>query len=125
MDAATDTSAQTLQEEGLTLRNLSWSPPEKKAARRAFDAALEKALAKVMAEFKSRAEAAATPSDMWEIESFLRQRRREIDETFDYRYSQLPLVFCRLMQAGLLDERELAGLSEEKQEVIRSLAARR
>jgi hypothetical protein len=103
------------------LHNLNWSSSEKKAARAAFDAALEKALARAMAEFKSRAEAAASPSDMWEIESFLRQRRREIDETFDFRYSQLPLVFARLMQSGLLEERELAGLSEEKLEIIRSL----
>jgi hypothetical protein len=103
-------------------------PSEKKIARSAFDAALESALAKVMAEFKRRAEAATTPSDMWEIERYLREQRREIDETFDYRYSQLPLVFARLIRAGHLDERRLGGLSEEKLEIIRSflsLAARR
>ena len=68
-----------------------------------------------------------TPSDMWEIESYLRQQRRQLDETFDYRYSQLPIVFARLIHAGHLDENRLGGLSEEKLEVIRSclsLAAR-
>ena len=48
--------------------------------------------------------AVETPSGMWAIEDYLRQRRREIDETFDYRYSQLPVVFARLIQAGHLDE---------------------
>jgi hypothetical protein len=100
--------------------DLKWSPSEKKVARNAFDAALESALAKVMAEFKRRAEAAATPSDMWAIESYLRQQRREIDETFDYRYSQLPFVFARLIHAGHLDESRLGGLSEDKLEIIRS-----
>jgi Photoprotection regulator fluorescence recovery protein len=105
---------------GLNLRDLKWSPSEKKIARAAFDAALDMALAKVIAEFKTRAGAATTPSDLWEIEDYLRQQRREIDEMFDYRYSQLPLVFARLIREGYLDESSLSGLSEEKLEIIRS-----
>jgi hypothetical protein len=104
----------------MNVHDLRWSPSEKKVARSAFEAALESALAKVMAEFKRRAEAATTPSEMWEIESYLRQQRREIDETFDYRYSQLPLVFARVIHAGHLDENRLDGLSDEKLEIIRS-----
>ena len=104
----------------MNVHDLRWSPSEKKVARRAFETALESALAKVMAEFKRRAEAATTPSEMWEIESYLRQQRREIEETFDYRYSQLPMVFARLIHAGHLDENRLGGLSEEKLKVIRS-----
>ena len=100
-----------------------WSPSEKKIARGAFDIALEAALANIMAEFKRRANAASRPSEMWEIEDYLRQRRREIDETFDYRYSQLPFVFARLIQEGYLHESQLAGLSEEKLKIIRSFLA--
>ena len=104
----------------MSVYDLKWSPSEKKVARSAFDAALESALAKVTVEFKRRAEAATTPSDMWETESYLRQQRREIDEMFDYRYSQLPFVFARLIRAGHLDESRLGGLSEEKLQIIRS-----
>ena len=104
-------------------RDVKWSPSEKKIARRAFDAALKSALAKVMTEFKRMANAASTPSEMWVIEDFLRQQRREIDESFDFRYSQLPLVFARLIREGHLDESLLAGLSEEKREIIRSFLA--
>jgi photoprotection regulator FRP-like protein len=103
--------------------DLKWSPSEKKVARKAYDTALEAALARVMAEFKRRAAAAATPSDMWDVEDYLRQQRREIDETFDYRYSQLPFVFARLIREGHLDESLLAGLSEEKREIIGSFLA--
>lgn len=105
---------------GLNLRDLKWSPSEKKIARSAFDAALDAALTKTMTEFKARANAVAAPSEMWEIEDYLRQQRREIDAVFDYRYSQLPLVFARLILEGYLDESRLAGLSEEKLGVIRS-----
>lgn len=54
------------------------------------------------------------------IEDYLRQQRREIDESFDFRYSQLPLVFALLIREGHLDENLLAGLSEEKREIVRS-----
>ena len=104
----------------MVLHDLKWSSSEKRVAREAVDSALESALAKVMAEFKRRAAAAAMPSDLWEIEDYLRQQRREIDETFDYRYSQLLLVFARLIHEGHLDESRLAGLSEEKREIVRS-----
>ena len=61
-----------------------------------------------------------TASEMWEIEDYLHHERREIVELFDYRYSQLPLVFARLIRDGHLDESRLAGLSEEKRDIIRS-----
>ena len=103
--------------------DLKWSPSEKKIARKAFDAARESALAKVMAEFKSKSSAVTTLREMWEIEDFLSQKRREIGEMFDYRYSQLPLVLARLIREGHLDESFLDGLSGEKREVIRSFLA--
>ncbi len=105
----------------MVLHDLKWSSSEKRVAREAFDSALEAALTKVMAEFKRRAAAVAKPSDLWEIEDYLRQQRREIGETFDYRYSQLLLVFARLIREGYLDESRLAGLSEEKREIVRSI----
>src|SRR6266851_7156020 len=103
----------------MAMHDLKWSASERKIARRAFEAALESALAGIMAEFKVKAAAAATPFEMWAIEDYLRRRRREIDEIFDYRYSQLPLVFARLIHEGHLDEARLTGLSEEKLETIR------
>ena len=73
--------------------DVKWSPSEKKVARKAYEAALDSALGKIMAEFKRRAVAASTPSEMWEVEDYLREQRREINEVFDYRYSQLFFVF--------------------------------
>lgn len=100
-----------------------WSPAEKKIARRAFDKALQVKFAQVMAGLKAKAAAAAAPADIWAIEDYLRDKRREIDAMFDYRYSQLLLVFAILIRQGLLDERDLDGLSEAKLAVIRKDAA--
>jgi hypothetical protein len=104
-------------------RDLTWSPAEKKIARKAYDAARASALAKIVTEFKKRAVAASTVSDVWEIEGFLREQRREINDIFDYRYSQLPGVFAILVREGHLDEGLLDGLSEDKREIIRSIVA--
>ena len=72
-----------------------------------------------MAEFKAKAAAATTPEDMWAIVDWVRERRRELDQLFDYRYSALTLVLGRLIAEGLLDEGQLAGLAEEKLAQIR------
>jgi Photoprotection regulator fluorescence recovery protein len=100
------------------MRDRKWSASEKKIARRADEAAVESALAKIMAELKAKAAAAAKPSEMWAIEGYLRRQRKEFDEIFDFRYSQLPLVLARLIREGHLDEARLDGLSEEKMEII-------
>ncbi|CDX15353.1 conserved hypothetical protein [Mesorhizobium sp. ORS 3324] len=102
----------------MSSNEIRWSPSEKKVARRAFDAALEVALGKIMAEFKSKVSAMTTPAVMWEIEDYLRQQRRKIDQMFDYRYSQLIVVFAVLIREGYLDESQLSGLSEDKREEI-------
>ena len=61
---------------------------------------------------------------MWDVEEYLREQRQEIDQIFDYRYSQLLLVFGRLIRSGELNERRLSGLSEEKLEIVRRIASR-
>jgi hypothetical protein len=104
--------------------DLKWSESEKKLARRVFEAALAAELAEVMAEFKAKAAAAAEPDDMWSIQEHLYRKRREIDEKYDYRYSQLPVVFGQLLREGRVQEAQLAGLSEEKLSYIRRIASR-
>lgn len=100
--------------------DVKWSNSEKKVARMAFEAALDTALSGVMSEFRARAAAVTTPAEMWNIEDFLRRRHREVEELFDYRYSQLPFVFARLICLGYLSEAQLAGLSDEKMAMIRN-----
>ncbi|TRC93267.1 hypothetical protein FJV76_11680 [Mesorhizobium sp. WSM4303] len=102
----------------MTFADQKWSPSEKKVARNAYDAALKVALDKTMADLKSKAHAAATPSEMWDVEDFLRQQRRKIDQLFDYRYSQLIEVFAGLIRQGYLDENLLVGLSEDKRQMV-------
>ncbi|HEX4079168.1 MAG TPA: hypothetical protein VHX61_09890 [Rhizomicrobium sp.] len=71
--------------------DFKWSSSEKKIAREAYNAA------------------------------WLREQRKDIGEMFDYRYSQLPVVFARAIRMGHMEVERLAGLSEDKLKMIRSL----
>lgn len=105
------------------MHDVKWSESEKKLARRVFEAGLAAELAEVMAELKARAAAAAAPDDLWDIEDYLHRTRREIDQKYDYRYSQLSFVFGRLLREGRIQEADLAGLSEDKLSSIRRIAS--
>jgi Photoprotection regulator fluorescence recovery protein len=100
----------------------TWSKSEKAIARIAFDAALKRELQDVMRKTKQMANQIKEPTDAWELEHYLTERRKEIDRKYDYRYSQLTHVFGRLLYEGRVSEEELSGLREDKLKPIRSLA---
>jgi len=94
-----------------TMRDLKWSPAEKAIARKAFHQALQRELEAVILESKQMAAKINQPSDLWDLERYLPQRREEIERKYDYRYSVLPLVFGNLVREGRLSEEELYGLA--------------
>lgn len=99
-----------------------WSKSEKAIARTAFDAALKREFHQVIQEAKQKADQIKEPADLWDLEHYLTERRKEIDHKYDYRYSQLTHVFGRLLFEGRVSEEELRGLGEDKLKSIRSLA---
>ena len=100
----------------------TWSKSERAVARAAFDAALGRELHEVIHRTKQMANEVQQSSDLWELEHYLTQRRKEIDRKYDYRYSQLTHVFGRLLHEKRLSEQELDGLREDKLKAIRSSA---
>src|SRR5215469_10650322 len=100
----------------------TWSKSEKAIARTAFDAALERELHQVMEKAKQKANQIKEPGDLWDLEHYLTERRKEIDRKYDYRYSQLTHVFGRLLYECRISEEELRGLGDDKLKSIRSLA---
>lgn len=103
------------------VRNLNWSPKEKAVARKAFNQALQRELEAVIVEAKKRAAKIRQPSDLWELESYLAERRVQIDREYEYKYSVLILVFGNLIREGMLSEQELQGLSQDKLDSIRRM----
>lgn len=105
------------------MHDFVWSESEKKVARRVFRAALDAELAQLIADFKTRAAAVTVPDDLWSIQQHLYRARGEIDIKYDYRYSQLPLVFGRLLRESRIQESDLAGLADDKIAFMRRVAS--
>ena len=99
---------------------LTWSKSERAIARKAFDHALNQELQEVIQQAKQMAAEVKEPSELWELEHHLTQRRKEIDRKYEYRGSKLRYVFGRLLYEGRLTEEDLRGLREDKLEAIRS-----
>jgi hypothetical protein len=99
-----------------------WSRSEKTIARAAFDAALARELHEVIQEAKRMAGQIRQSSDLWDLEHYLTQRRKEIDRKYDNRDSRLTDVLGRLLYENRLSEEDLRGLPEDKMELIRSFA---
>ena len=99
---------------------LRWSKSERAIARKAFDHALKQELQEVIQQAKQMAAAIKQPSDLWELEQHLTQRRKEINYKYEYRASRLTFVFGTLLHEGRITEDDLRGLREDKLKAIRS-----
>jgi len=106
----------------MTMHNIKWSNSEKMLARQVFERALQTELAATIEEFKARAARVNNPDELWAIGTYLDRRQRDIDNKYDFRYSQLIHVFGRLLREGAITAEELEGLSEEKLAYIHRIA---
>ena len=100
----------------------TWSRSEKTIARTVFDAALKRELHEVMQEAKQMASQIQQPSDLWELEHYLTERRKDINRKYDTRGSRLKDVMGRLLYENRIGEDDLRGLGDEKMNSIRSFA---
>lgn len=99
-----------------------WSRSEKIIARKAFDAALKRELQEVMQEAKQMASQIQQPSELWDLEHYLTERRKDINRKYDTRGSRLKDVMGRLLYESRIGEDNLRGLGDEKMKAIRSFA---
>src|SRR5438105_2027138 len=100
----------------------TWSRSEKVIVRTVFDAALKRELQEVMRKTKQMANQINKPADVWDLERYLTQLRKDIDSKYDFRSSRLTRVLGRLLCERRVSEDELRGLRKDKVEAIRSCA---
>ena len=103
--------------------DLIWTRSEKRIARKAFDAALKRELDAVMQQARQMAGQIREPSELWDLEHYLTQSRKEINYKYDFRGSRLTHVLGKLVHEGRLQEEHLRGISADKLKAIRSYAA--
>lgn len=103
------------------MNHIKWSKSEKKIAREAFEKAYERECSYLGGRIREKANNIRKSDDIWELHDFLTEKRKEIDEKYDYRYSVLDFVFARLTKESWLEYDDLEGVAEEKIEHIKSL----
>ena len=101
-------------------REYTWSPTQKKAARAAYDLALERELKSIRQEAGKILQQSGDDRAVWRLHDYLSKKRREVGQKYDYRYSVLMTVFTRLVSEGWITLDELSGIGSEKVDFIRS-----
>jgi hypothetical protein len=103
------------------MHDFKWSKTEKKISRAAFEKAYQRECSDISEKIRTKAKKISEPDNIWQLHDFLTEKRDEIDEKYDYRYSKLILVFSRLINEGWLDFSDLEGLAEDKIDRMKSL----
>jgi hypothetical protein len=93
--------------------DVTWSRAEKAVAHRAYDAAVDRELREVMEDARERASRIRQPSDVWDLEQYLTQRRKKIDRKYQFRSSHLTQVLGELLHEKRISERGLSRVRTE------------
>ncbi len=99
-----------------------WSQKEKSISRVAFNKAYQNECNKIIETVRQKANSLSGPKGIWELEDYLYEKIKEIDNKYDYRYSALILVFGRLLREGWITAKDLEGLEQAKIQRIQLIA---
>ncbi len=101
------------------MNSFKWSKAEKIIAKEAFNNAYQRECNNIIEEIKEYK--LEKPEDIWSLSEMLKEREKEINNIYDYRYSQLTFVFGILIKRGFLSIDELDGFSDDKVEQIKKV----
>ena len=99
--------------------DFKWSKSEKEIAKKVFNLAKQRDYKNLLESINDKA--IKTPDDIWNLQNLLNEKAKEFDEKYDYRYSQLIILFVRLINEDLLKIEELNGLATDKINLIQKI----
>ena len=71
----------------MIIYEMKWTNNEKKIARTAFNNAYKREIEEIKSLLIEKVSHMKTDSDLWAVEGFLNNKRKIIDEKYDFRYS--------------------------------------
>ncbi len=101
------------------MNDFKWSKAEKKVAKEAFEMAYQRECKKIINDIKKYK--LEQPEDIWSLSEMLQEREKEINSIYNYRYSQLIIVFSILIKRGFLSIEDLEGVSDDKIDRIKKI----
>ena len=91
-----------------------WTETEQAVAREAFDLAYNRAVQKLVAEVRAKADELDSADTVWQLHDYLSIERHTIEGRFDFRLDGILFVFASLVKDSLLQIDELNGLEADK-----------
>lgn len=104
------------------MSNMEWSKQEKDIAHKAFKVAYDREQRAILENVRKMTSEVNDSTELWQLQEYLTEKRSEMDEKYDYRYSVLSFVFARLICEGWLQQADLEGLDEEKLDEIHRIS---
>jgi phosphoenolpyruvate synthase/pyruvate phosphate dikinase len=86
-----------------------WTDTEQAVAREAFDRAYNRAVQKLVAQVRAKADELDSADTVWQLHDYL-----SIEGRFDFRLDGILFVFASLVKDSLLQIDELNGLEADK-----------
>ena len=91
-----------------------WTETEQAVAREAFDLAYNRAVQKLVAQVRAKADELDSADTVWQLHYYLSIERHTIEGRFDFRLDGILFVFASLVKDSLLQIDELNGLEADK-----------
>lgn len=104
------------------MKDTTWNQREKLIARAAYDKAFNNECNHTISTLKERVSNLTEPTAIWELADYLNEKRKEVYQKYDYRYSVLIRVFSVLVCEGWIEMKDLEGLEKEKIQRIQLIA---
>jgi len=79
------------------MNDVKWNQKEKSISRAGFDKAYKNECDDIIKTLRHKVGSLSGPKGIWDLENYLYQKRKEMDQKYDYRYSVLIHVFGRLV----------------------------
>jgi len=104
------------------MKDFKWNQREKLIARASYDKAFKNECNHIISTLSEKVSNITEPKGIWEIADYLNDKRKEIFQKYDYRYSALIRVFGVLVCEGWIQIKDLVGLEEAKLLRIQDIA---
>lgn len=99
---------------------IPWSKAEKAIAKSAFDRALKRRSQQLI-DLVNNTQVSSI-EEVWTLLDNLKAEQKAMQTVFDYRYSQLDMIFPRLIHEGVLTLADFEGLSQQRLDYYQQLS---
>lgn len=104
------------------MKEIRWSKKEKGIARHLFKSAYEQECNELIKKVKELTKTIKTSEDLWDLYDFLKEKRKEIDNKYDFSYTNFLFLSGRLLDEKWIRLDDLEGLSDDKIDKIKDFA---